>query len=52
MPNYLAFGKRNSRGTFQVREIFQYFIRAHNETLSIVAVRIGNPDCSPRRIKS
>ena len=27
-------------------ELQQYFIRAHNETLSVVAVCIDNPDCS------
>jgi hypothetical protein len=25
----------------------QYFIGVHNETLSIVAMRVNNPDCSP-----
>ncbi len=28
----------------------QLFIRTHNETLSVVAVRINNPNCSPLRI--
>jgi hypothetical protein len=30
---------------FQKRR--QLFIRAHNETLSVVAMRVCNPDCSP-----
>jgi len=25
----------------------QLFIRTHNETLSVVAMRVSNPDCSP-----
>jgi hypothetical protein len=28
----------------------QPFIRTHNETLSIVAMRVSNPDCSPAGI--
>jgi hypothetical protein len=28
----------------------QLFIGSHNETLSIVAMRISNPDCSPLEI--
>ena len=28
----------------------QPFIRVHNETLSVVAMRVGNEDCSPVRI--
>jgi hypothetical protein len=28
----------------------QLFIRTHNETLSIIAVRVSNPDCSPSGI--
>jgi hypothetical protein len=26
------------------------FIRAHNETLSVAAMRVNNPDCSPAGI--
>jgi len=33
---------------FQKRS--QLFIRAHNVTLAIVAMRVSNPDCSPVRI--
>jgi len=25
----------------------QLFIRTHNETLSVAAMRVNNPDCSP-----
>jgi hypothetical protein len=31
---------------FQFRKRRQQFIRTHNETLSVVAVRFNNPDCS------
>jgi len=30
----------------------QYFIRTHNETLSVIAVCIDSPDCSPLVIQS
>jgi hypothetical protein len=30
---------------FQKRS--QLFIRSHNETLSVAAMRVNNPDCSP-----
>jgi hypothetical protein len=36
--------------TFTVAAI-AFFIRAHNETLSVVAVRVSNPGRSPLRIK-
>jgi hypothetical protein len=36
--------------SFQKRS--QLFIHTHNETLSIVAMCVSNPDRSPRRIKS
>jgi hypothetical protein len=29
----------------------QFFIRSHNETLSIAAMCIGNPDCAPFAIQ-
>jgi len=32
---------------FQFPKRSQLFIRMHNETLSVIAVRINNPDCSP-----
>jgi hypothetical protein len=35
----------NRRFEFQKRS--QLFIRSHNETLSVVAVRVCNPDRSP-----
>jgi len=37
--------KRESQNPFQKRS--QLFIRPHNETLSIVAMCVSNPDCSP-----
>jgi hypothetical protein len=41
---------RNCR--FQFQKCSQQFIRVYNETLSIAAVCIGNPDCSPVQINS
>jgi hypothetical protein len=35
---------------FQFHKSSQLFIRTHNETLSVVAVRVGNEDRSPVRI--
>jgi hypothetical protein len=35
---------------FQFEKSRQLFIRSHNETLSVVAVRVCNPDRSPLRI--
>jgi hypothetical protein len=35
---------------FQFDKRSQHFIRAHNETFSVVAMRVGNPDCSPVEI--
>ena len=32
---------------FQFDKRRQLFIRAHNETLSVVVMRVCNPDCSP-----
>jgi hypothetical protein len=32
---------------FKLNKSGQLFIRVHNETLSIVAMRVSNPDCSP-----
>jgi len=40
--------KANRR--FQFNKQRQLFIGTHNETLSAIAVRIRNPDCSPARI--
>jgi hypothetical protein len=31
----------------QVQQTSQPFIRAHNEPLSVAAMRVNNPDCSP-----
>jgi hypothetical protein len=32
---------------FQFQKYCQLFIRTHNETLSVIAMRISNPDRSP-----
>jgi hypothetical protein len=31
---------------FKLQEGCQLFIRTHNETFSVVAVRVSNPNCS------
>jgi hypothetical protein len=36
----------SNRG-FKFQKRGQLFIRVRNETLSVAAVRVGNPDCSP-----
>jgi hypothetical protein len=36
--------------TFKFNKRAELFIRVHNETLSVVSVRISNPDRSPLRI--
>jgi hypothetical protein len=41
-------GGANRRFKFHKRS--QLFIRTHNETFSVVAMRVSNPDCSPARI--
>jgi hypothetical protein len=40
----------NRRFEFHKRR--QLFIRTHNETLSVVAMCVNNPDCSPLRVDS
>jgi len=40
-----------ARDSFEFQKRSQLFIRTHNETLSVVAMRVSNPDCSPVRIK-
>ncbi|PYK62643.1 MAG: hypothetical protein DME50_18955 [Verrucomicrobia bacterium] len=37
---------------FKLDKRSQLFIRTHNEMLSVAAMRVSNPDCSPLRIKS
>jgi len=39
-----------SRHQFAFQKRSQLFIGAHNETLSVAAMRVSNPDCSPCRI--
>jgi hypothetical protein len=47
VPNHSAFWKRNeSRDSFEFQKRGQYFVGSHNETLSVVAMRVSNPDCS------
>jgi len=38
-------GSANRR--FKFKKCGRLLIRVHNETLSVVAVRVCNPDCSP-----
>jgi len=33
--------------SFKFLKRSQLFIRTHNETLSVTAMRVNNPDCSP-----
>jgi hypothetical protein len=35
---------------FQFQKRSELFIRPHNETLSVAAMRVSDPDCSPLRI--
>ena len=35
---------------FEFQKRSQFFIRAHNEALTVVAMRVSNPDRSPVRI--
>jgi hypothetical protein len=35
------------RDSFELEKRCQLFIRVHNEPLSVVAVRVSNPDRSP-----
>jgi hypothetical protein len=35
---------------FQFSKHSQLFIRSHNESLSVIAMRVCNEDCSPARI--
>jgi hypothetical protein len=38
-------------GRFKFQKRGQLFVRPHNEMLSVVAMRVSNPDRSPARIK-
>jgi len=40
----------NTNRPFQFQKRSQFFIRTHNETLSVVSVRVNNPDRSPLTI--
>jgi len=37
----------SSNCRFQFQKIGQFLIREYNETFSVVAMRVSNPDCSP-----
>jgi hypothetical protein len=41
----------SSNDKFQFHKRSQLFIRAHNETLSVVTMRVSNPDRSPFAIQ-
>jgi hypothetical protein len=40
-------GRNDAGDSFQLKKRRQLFIGSRNKTLSVVAVRISNPDCSP-----
>jgi hypothetical protein len=44
-------GSDSPNRRFEFAKRGQYFIRPHNETLSIAAMRVSNPDCSPLGIQ-
>ena len=41
----------NANRRFKFHKRSQLFLRAHNVTLSVAAMRVSNPDRSPLRIK-
>jgi hypothetical protein len=41
---------RCATSAFQLHKRRQLFIRTHNETLPVAAMRVSNPDCSPAGI--
>jgi len=45
LRNSYALSVQSNR-RFQFHKRSQHFIRPHNETLSVVAMRVSNPDCS------
>src|SRR6266536_2408360 len=51
-PFTLTAQNRFPNRRFQFHKRSQLFIRAHNETLSVIAVRIGNEDRSPVEVHS
>ena len=50
-PVEASFPARPNR-LFKFQKRRQYFIGVHNETLSVVAMPVCNPDCSSLRITS
>jgi len=49
-PGYKGQSMSSRRDSFEFEKRSQFFIRTHNETLSVVAVCVCNPDCSPLEI--
>jgi hypothetical protein len=39
-----------ARDSFKFNKRGQFFVRPHNETLPVVAMRVSNPDCSGRNL--
>jgi len=52
----IIWGKNGARiptdRRFQFQKHRQFFIGVHDEVLSVVAVRVNNPDCLPFKIRS
>jgi hypothetical protein len=46
MTSLILWTDCSNRG-FQFHKRGQLFIRTHNETLSVAAMHVSNPDCSP-----
>src|SRR5882724_4107422 len=38
--------------SFQFQKCSQLFIRAHDEAVSVAAMRVHNPDCAPLKIQN
>jgi len=51
MDQYLFAQQMDTNSPFQFQKRRQLFIGAHNETVSIIAVRVCNPDRPPVGIK-
>ena len=43
-------GKIRANRRFKFEKRSQLFIRTHSETLSVAAIRIGDPDCAASRV--
>jgi hypothetical protein len=51
LPRFVRLAIFISNQRFQLSKRGQLFIGVDNETFSVVAMRIGNEDCSPATIK-